>query len=201
MGNDVLVATVILFHHARGLTPGMRAFADGLQEEGHTVHLPDLFDGRTFGNLDEGVGYAKEIEFGTILERGAATAEDLPPDIVYAGFSLGAMPAQSLAQRRPGARGALLYHACFPSSEFGGSWPEGVPVQIHMMEGDPWSEEDLPAARALVGEAEDAELFLYPGSGHLFADPGVDDYDDQAADLLKERTLDFLERVGEQETT
>jgi dienelactone hydrolase len=106
------------------------------------------------------------------------------------------MPAQSLAQTRPGARGALLYHGALPPSEFGGPWPEAVPVQIHFMDRDPWAEEDLAAAEALVKEVEDAELFIYPGSGHLFADPSSTDYDGQAAALLKERTLAFLDRVG-----
>jgi dienelactone hydrolase len=138
----------------------------------------------------------RRIGFDEILKRGEATADDLPSDIVYAGFSMGGMPAQSLAQQRPGARGALLFHSCLPLSEFGGSWPDGVPVQIHMMEADPWGDEDRPAAEALVDEVKDAELFLYPGSGHLFADPSVGDYDARAATLLSERTQAFLNRVG-----
>jgi dienelactone hydrolase len=105
------------------------------------------------------------------------------------------MPAQSLAQRRPGALGAILYSAAFPTSEFGGPWPQGVAVQIHMMDADPWAEEDRPAAEALVEEAEDAELFL-PGSSHLFADPSLNDYNQEAAGLLNERTVAFLDRVG-----
>jgi len=121
---------------------------------------------------------------------------ELPADLVYAGFSLGVLPAQSLAQTRHGARGAILYHSAVPTSEFGGSWPEDVPLQIHMMDSDPWGEEDRPAAEALVKEVEDAELFLYPGSSHLFADSSLDAYDEQAAGLLKERTLAFLHRVG-----
>ena len=190
------MTTMLLFHHAQGQTTGFLAFADELRAAGHTVHAPDLYDGRTFTDLDEGVGYAGEVGFDEIVRRGSATAEDLPPDIVYAGFSLGVMPAQSLAQGRPGARGAILYSAALPTSEFGGPWPRGVPVQIHMMDADPWAEEDRPAAEALVEEAEDAELFLYPGSAHLFADASLEDYDDQAASLLKERTLAFLDRVG-----
>jgi dienelactone hydrolase len=105
------------------------------------------------------------------------------------------MPAQELAQTRPGAKGALLFHAAFPTSEFGGSWPPGVPLQIHMMEGDPWGEEDLPAARELVESIEDAELFLYPGDRHLFADNSLRDYDEEAATLLKRRVLNFLTAV------
>jgi dienelactone hydrolase len=190
------MTTVLLFHHAQGQTPGFLAFADELRTAGHTVHAPDFYKGETFQSLDEGVANAKKVGFQEIIDRGAAAAEELPADIVYAGFSLGGLPAQSLAQTRAGAKGALLFHSCIPPSEFDTPWPEGVPVQIHMMESDPWGEEDLPAAQALVEEVEDAELFLYPGSGHLFADSSLDDYDEQAAALLKERTLAFLQRVG-----
>ena len=191
------MTTVLLFHHAQGQTTGFLAFADELRDAGHTVHAPDLYDGKTFGDLDEGVAHAgKVIGFDEIIRRGTATADELAADIVYAGFSLGVMPAQSLAQTRPGARGALLYSGALPASEFGSSWPEGVPLQIHMMDADPWAEEDLPAAMALVDEGGDAELFLYSGSSHLFADSSLQDFDAQAADLLKERTLAFLDRVG-----
>jgi dienelactone hydrolase len=190
------MTTVLLFHHALGQTSGFLAFAEDLRRAGHTVHAPDLYDGAIFRDLDEGVAHAKRIGFSEVLRRGEAAAEGLPADVVYAGFSLGGMPAQSLAQRRPGARGAILYHSCLPPSEFDSPWPQGLPLQIHMMDGDPWGEEDLPAARALVDGTEGAELFLYPGSGHLFADPSADDYDEEAAALLRERTLAFLSRVG-----
>jgi dienelactone hydrolase len=190
------MTTVLLFHHAQGQTAGFLSFADRLRDAGHVVHTPDLFDGRTFDTVDDGVTYARGVGFETLLERGIAAAEDLPNDVVYAGFSLGGMPAQALAQNRAGARGAILYHACLPPSELGSSWPEGVPVEIHFMEDDPWAEEDLPAAEALAKEVDGAELFLYPGSGHLFADRSASDYDEQAAGLLMERTLRFLDRVG-----
>lgn len=190
------MTTLLLFHHAQGQTTGFLAFADELREAGHAVHAPDLYDGNTFGDLDEGVAYAKQVGFGEILRRGSAVATELPADVVYAGFSLGVMPAQSLTQTRPGARGAIFYSASLPPSEFETPWPGGVPLQIHMMDADPWAEEDRPAAEALVKEIEDGELFLYPGSGHLFADASLDDYDEQAAGLLKERTLAFLNRVG-----
>jgi dienelactone hydrolase len=189
------VAEVLLFHHAQGQTEGFLTFADELRAAGHVVHTPDLYDGRTFTELDDGVAHAREVGFGTLQERGIAAAENLPNELVYAGFSLGVGPAQQLAQTRPGALGALLLHGCMPTSEFG-SWPAGVPVQIHGMENDEWFEEDVEAARALVDEAEDAELFLYPGDRHLFADSSLSDYDEEAAALLKQRVLAFLEAVG-----
>jgi dienelactone hydrolase len=187
------MAEVLLFHHAQGQTAGFLAFADDLRQAGHTVHAPDLYDGRIFRTLDDGVAHAGQIGFGTVLERGVRAADELPAELVYAGFSLGVMPAQKLAQTRAGARGALLLHACLPAAEFG-SWPAGVPVQIHGMDADPFfaGEGDLDAARALVDSAERAELFLYPGGEHLFSDASLPAYDADAAALLNRRVLDFL---------
>jgi dienelactone hydrolase len=189
------MAEILLFHHAQGRTPGILAFADALRAAGHTVHVPDLYGGRTFATVDEGVAHAKQVGFDTILERGRLAAEDLPHELVYAGFSLGVMPAQLLAQTRPGASGALLFSAALPASELGGAWPDGVPLQIHMMEDDAWALEDIPAARELVETVEGAELYLYPGDRHLFADSSLPDYDASAATLLEQRVLGFLEQA------
>jgi dienelactone hydrolase len=193
------VAEVLLFHHAQGLTPGIHAFADDLRAAGHTVHTPDLFDGRTFGSIDEGLAFAKEIGFEAILERGVRTADELPTGLVYAGFSLGEMAAQKLAQTRPGARGALLFYSAIPiSGEWAfGPWPDGVPVQIHGMDNDPIfvGEGDIDAAREIVEKVADAELFLYPGDQHYFADSSLPSYDAAATTLLTERVLAFLARV------
>jgi dienelactone hydrolase len=191
------MAEVLLFHHAQGLTPGVLSFADELRAAGHVVHAPDLYDGKTFADLTEGVGYAKEVGFGTIAERGRLAAEGLPNEIVYAGFSLGVMPAQELAQTRPGAKGAVLFQSCFPPEEFGGPWPEDVPVQVHIMEEDEWAREgDLDAARELDATVESAQLFLYPGDRHLFTDESLPEYDEAAATLVKQRTISFLTDVG-----
>jgi len=190
------MAEVLLFHHAQGQTAGFLGFADELRAAGHTVHTPDLYDGKTFAALDDGVGYAKQVGFDAIIERGERAADGLPSELVYAGFSLGVLPAQKLVQTRPGARGALLLHACMPTATFETPWPDGVPVQIHAMDADEWFEEDIAAAQQLVDEIENAELFLYPGDGHLFADSSLSDFDEGAAALLKERILVFLDGVG-----
>ncbi|MFI9009649.1 dienelactone hydrolase family protein [Actinosynnema sp. NPDC053489] len=188
------MAEVLLFHHAHGLTPGVAAFAEELAAAGHTVHVPDLFEGRVFVDLADGLDYAEQVGYGAIAERGLVAAEGLPDDVVYAGFSLGVLPAQMLAQTKPGAAGALLFSACVPVSEFGGAWPATVPVQVHGMTGDELfvDDGDLEAARALVAGAADGELFLYPGDRHLFADSSLSSYDEVAAVLLMERVLAFL---------
>ncbi len=190
------MAEVLLFHHAQGLTRGIADFAADLRAAGHTVHTPDLFDGRTFATIEDGMAHAEAIGFpDAVLERGVAAAEELPTDLVYAGFSLGVLPAQMLAQTRAGARGALLFYSCVPVSAFSPRWPDGVRVQVHGMDADPIfvGEGDVDAARALVQEADDAELFLYPGDQHYFADSSLPSYDAEATALLIRRVLDFLD--------
>jgi dienelactone hydrolase len=188
------MAEVLLFHHAQGQTPGFHAFADELRQANHTVHTPDLFDGKTFDRIEEGMAHVREVGFSEIIERGERAAEDLPNELVYAGFSLGEVPAQKLAQTRPGARGALLFYSCVPVSEFGAAWPADVPVQIHGMDADPYfvGEGDIDAARELVESTDQAELFLYPGDQHYFADSSLPSYDPEATKLLTQRVLDFL---------
>lgn len=190
-----VMAEVLLFHHALGRTGGIESFADELGHAGHTVHVPDLFEGRTFDSIEDGVAYAGRIGFGEVVERGKRAAEPLPVELVYIGFSLGVMSAQTLAQTRPGARGAVLVHSCVPAEYIGSPWPDGLPVQVHGMERDPFfaDEGDLEAAQALVVGRPGAELFVYPGEEHLFADPGLPSYDETAARLLTRRVLDFLE--------
>lgn len=192
------MAEALLFHHVQGLTPGVRAFADELRAAGHTVHTPDLFDGRSFPTLEAGMAHAEKVGFDTILDRGVNGAESLGTDLVYAGFSMGVMPAQKLAQSRSGARGALFFHSCLPVTEFGSTWPVGVPVQVHGMDADPFfaGEGDLDAARALVVSTERAELFLYPGNVHLFADSSLPSYDRAATELMTRRVLEFLSKLG-----
>ena len=184
------MATILLFHHALGLTSGCLAFADDLRAAGHVVHTPDLYEGRTFTDLNEGVAHAEKTGFDTITERGINAADRLPADIVYGGFSMGAMPAQKLAMTRPGARGALLFHSSIPLKYYGGVWPAGVPLQIHTMENDSWG--DVDVAREIAQTVAGVELFLYPGDRHLFTDRSLPDYDGHAAGLVRERVHRFL---------
>lgn len=186
---------VLLYHHIQGLTDGVRAFADDLRTAGHTVHTPDLFDGRTFASIEDGFRFARDTGFDAIRERGAAAAEELGRELVYGGFSFGAMIAQRLAQTRPGARGALLMYSFTPVAEFSASWPEGVPVQIHGKQGDEFFDEDLPAAREFADTVPAAELFVYPGDEHLFADSSLEAYDPEAASMLMERVRSFLSSI------
>ncbi|GLV48855.1 dienelactone hydrolase [Thermus sp. LT1-2-5] len=188
------MAEIVLFHHALGLTTGVKALAEELRRAGHIVHTPDLLGGQVFNDLEQALRFVHELGFGEVIERGERAVENLPANLVYAGLSLGVLPAQKLAQTRPGARGAILVSSCAPATAFAQAWPSEVPVQVHAMEADPMfvDEGDLDAAQELMAQAANGELFLYPGDQHLFMDPSLPSYDAEATALLLRRVLEFL---------
>ncbi|HRN19235.1 MAG: dienelactone hydrolase family protein [Trueperaceae bacterium] len=191
------MAEVVLFHHVLGLTEGIERLAEEMRHHGHAVTAPDLFEGKVFSSLEEGMAHVRTLGFEEVAARGVRAAEALSPAAVYMGYSLGGIPAQKLAQSRPGARGAVLVAACLPPEELGGPWPRGVPLQIHAEEHDPEFDNgyDLPTARAVVAAAADAELFLYPGNKHFFADSSLPDYEPAVARLFMTNVLAFLDRL------
>jgi dienelactone hydrolase len=191
------VTTVALFHSALGLRPGVLAFAGRLRAAGHAVHPIDLFDGQTFEELAEGIAKRNSIGIPELMRRAQQGVEGLPADAVYAGFSMGAGAAEFLAATRPGARGALLMSGALDPRAMGiERWPQGVPVQVHYAADD--AEVDRAQVDALAGAVRAAnaacEVHIYPGSGHLFADPDLPEYDHRSAELMLERALAFLGR-------
>ena len=196
------MAEMVLFHSALGLRPGVTAAADRLRAAGHTVHAPDYYDGEVFHDLDEGLRKRDALGYQEIARRAREAVAGLPAGLVYAGFSLGAVPAELLAASRPGALGAVLMHGAVPVegfSEFGiDRWPEGVPVQVHYAAGDPWveaEEEVAPLGDAVRGAGAAFEEHAYPGSGHLFADPDLPEYDRASSEEMWRRVLAFLDRI------
>ncbi len=182
------MAEVVVFHHALGVTDFIRGFSHELQEEGHTVYTPDLFSGRTFDSIEDGIAYSDGLGGPmAMVERARAAVEALPTEVFYVGFSLGVLSAQSLAQTRAGARGAVLCYSALPLGEWGDNWPADWPrdvrLQMHILDGD----EDFEIAQGLAASVPGAELFVYPGTEHYFAE-----HDEEAAAVLKERVLAFL---------
>ena len=184
---------IILFHHAGGLTDGVRHFAETLREAGHTVHTPDLFDGHTFARVEEGVAFRESVGTDVLMGRAEAAVEALPQGLVYAGMSMGCNPATQLLLTRGGALGAVYLYGAVTPAWWDATWPEGVPAQAHETEHDPWREAE--ADEGFAKDVPGGELFLYPGSGHLFAEPGHPDHDPAAAALATQRVLAFLDRL------
>ena len=186
------MADVLLFHHALGLTPGVQAFADRLRAAGHLVIVPDYYEGRTFDNIEAGVAHAESQGFVNVIDRAIASAQPLPSPIVVAGFSLGSMPAQKLAQTHRGVIAAILFHGGVPPEVFGSRWPTGLPVQVHVVEDDAWN--DIDEVDAFIA-ASGGQLLVYPGTGHLVTDSSHPDYDHEIAEEILTQTLSFLEAV------
>jgi dienelactone hydrolase len=197
------MARVVLLHHALGLTQGVIDLAERLSRGGHEVVTPDLFDGRVPSTLQEGLAIAGELGDEHMESVARAAGEEAGPGVVWAGISLGVAVAQRIVQTTPGAGGAVLLEAALPvSGEWAiGPWPPGVPVQIHGMDRDEFFalEGDVDAAREIVATAGPsvAELFVYPGDAHLFTDASLPQFDAASTDLVVERVLRLLERVGE----
>ena len=197
------MAEVVLFHSVLGLRPGVIAAADRLRAAGHTVHTPDLYDGETFDELDDGMRKEGALGHREITRRAREAVVRLPEGLVFAGFSMGVAYAELLSASRPGVLGAVLMHGAVPVevlSEYFGidRWPEGVPVQVHYAVSDPWveaEEEVAPLKAAVTGAGADFEAYTYPGSGHLFADPELPEYDRKASEEMWERVLAFLAEI------
>jgi dienelactone hydrolase len=166
------------------------------------VHTPDLFDGERAATVADGIALVGRIGEETIDARVSQIVAGLRPGLVYGGFSFGGASAQRLAQTRPGARGALMYEAFVSlTAEWAfGPWPDGLPVQVHGMDKDPYFalEGDLDAARELAGMIgpELAQVYTYPGDSHLFTDSSLPSYDADATALVLSRSLEFLGRLG-----
>ena len=187
------MAEILLIHHAMGLTPGVHEFAESLRSVGHTVHTPDLF-GRTFATTEEGVDFEENaIGWEGMLQRTEAAAEGLPAGIVHLGMSLGVVYGTRLAVLRPGARGLIGLYSPVPPQSVAGPWPAGVPSQYHWHAGDPWVDEGAP--EALVEQVPGAEVNVYDGDTHLFADPSSEDFDATSAALAMERIQAFLKAI------
>jgi dienelactone hydrolase len=186
------MAEILLFHHARGLTPGVLHFAGVLRDAGHTVLAPELYEGRTFGDTQSGVAHMRQLGQEVLAQRAAAAADGLPDGLVYAGMSMGCGYATWLAlQHRPGsARGMLFLFGAPDPRWFETDWPDGLPAVAHQTVDDPWreaSEDEGFRARVPGGE-----LIDYPGSGHLFLDDSTEDYDAATAAQATERILAWL---------
>lgn len=180
---------VVLFHHTCGVTDGVQAFAETLRGAGHVVHTPDLFEGRTFTDVREGMEFAESVGEDVFAARAADVVQQYPAGVVYGGMSMGAARAAEQVLERPGARGAFFLYGAVAPSWWDAIWPGDVPTQAHVAEGDDLRE---PEAESEYAEVPGAELFFYPVAGHLFAEQGHPDHDAEAARLATGRVLDFV---------
>jgi dienelactone hydrolase len=192
------VATVALFHSALGVRPGVDDAAELLRSRGHEVRVVDQYAGRVFDDYETAMAYVEEVGFPALMAKALELTADLPDGFVTAGFSNGGGMAEFVAGSRP-VSGVLILSGALDPAEIGLTWPRGVPAQIHYTVDDPFrSQEGIDAVVAAAEAAGAAvEIFDYPGSGHLFADPSkADEYQPAEAALMWERVTGFLDRIA-----
>jgi dienelactone hydrolase len=188
------MAEIVLFHHAGGLMPGVLDLAEKLRVVGHTVHTPDLFEGHTFDDVNDGVAWAQGIGQEVFADRAKAFVRTVPSEeLVYGGLSMGCARAAEQVLFRQGALAAFFLYGAIDPAWWNKRWPADVPAEAHLTESDPWRE--LEAEEGFKARIPRHELFTYPGQGHLFMEPDHPDYDEELAHIVTSSLIDFLDEV------
>jgi len=191
---------VVLYHHVQGLTEGVRSFAGELAQAGHTVHTPDMFDGRAFGTigghrLRARGGLRRPGRARAGRRRGNARRGRLCRLLVRGHGRSAARPVPARSPRR-------LADVCLPPGlgvrrGVAGARPGADPRQGHRS-----VLRRRPRGRAGPGRLDrPGRAVSLPGEDHLFADSSLPAYDPAAAALLTERVLAFLAIVQAGEET
>lgn len=191
------MASVILFHSALGLRPAITRLAERLQHAGHEVLTPDLYEGKVFDHLADGVAHRDELGIPELSGRAQAAVEAMPSDVVYMGLSMGAASATFLALTRPCARGVVLLHGVIPPQMMGvEAWPADLPVLVHRSEEDPWVDAEAVDMFHRAVPEHVLEEHVHAGDRHLFTDEDLPEHDPVAAEAVVDSVLRFLARVG-----
>lgn len=189
-----MMATVIFFHSVYGLRSLEHEAVERAQAAGHKAFAPDLYDGLIARSIEEGFEFKDEIGWPTICERAEWALAGLPASTVLAGFSMGVAVAASLWPKREKTAGILFLHGIASIAD---SARKGLPLQLHLADPDPFEPAEEVAAwrQAVERSGTAAEIFRYPGGGHLYTDASLPDYDAKAADLTWKRVIDFLDAI------
>jgi dienelactone hydrolase len=168
---------IVLFHSMYGLRPVEMAAAGRLRAHGHHVVLPDLFEGRTApGDVGSGLALMDRIGWPTIVATARATLDGVGDEAALIGFSMGVGVIAEVWPDRLGAAAVACLHA--PAVVPPGV-RRGTPVQLHVATPDRFAPPDQVLAFETSAARTGAlpSLRRYPGAGHYFTDPSLDDYD------------------------
>ncbi|MEZ5186722.1 MAG: dienelactone hydrolase family protein [Candidatus Nanopelagicales bacterium] len=190
---------IAIFPPVLGVRQGTLDAVHRLRADGHAAHVVDPFEGRAFDDYEPAMNNAwEQIGQAELLRRALDGTRDLPDEFVAVGFSLGCLLAGYVATERK-VSGVVMIAGAIPVSALGEQWPRGVPAQTHSSVGDPWREQEEidQAVRDVEAAGARIEVYDYPGSGHLFSDPTLpDEYDPASTQLLWDRVLAFVRRLG-----
>jgi carboxymethylenebutenolidase len=208
VGSDGTIGVLVL-QEWWGLVDQITRTCDRFAAAGFTALAPDLYRGTAvpLTEPDEAAKHMMALEMGQAATQLSGAVDELRrrtggASIGVVGFCMGGGLALVLACRRPDAVAAVVpAYGVIP-------WPDAQPdysamtaaVLGHVAELDG---SFTPAAAAaleaqLKGLGRDASFLVYPGVDHaFFNEDRAEVYDEAAAELLWERTVEFLRsRLG-----
>ena len=195
---------VLVLHAWWGLNDTLKAFCKRLAEAGFVVFAPDLYHGKVATTIPDADALGKAVDANHLqakAEIAEATrflnehADTSAGGLAVIGFSLGAYYALDLAAADPEhIRSVVLFYGT-GGADFSSSKAEYLGHFAENDEFEPLSNVDeLEEALKQVGRP--VAFHRYPGTGHWFFEPDVlQAYNQAAASLAWDRTLDFLKRA------
>lgn len=198
MGQGKLPGVVVV-HENRGLNPYIEDVARRLGAAGFLALAPDGLTpkGGYPGNDDDGRRLQAELDRDKLVEDFAAAVEhlqdhaDCTGKVGVVGFCFGGFVVNALAVRISDLGAGVAFYGRQPAAD---AVPRiGAPMLLHYAELDRRINAGWPAYEsALKANGKTYAAHMYPGVNHGFHNDTTPRYDESAAELAWERTLDFF---------
>jgi len=198
--NEQLPA-VLVIHENRGLNPYIEDVARRLGTENFLAFAPDGLTsvGGYPGDEEKAAALFKTVDQSKMFEDFVASAEWLKarPEctgkVGAVGFCFGGTTVNNLAVRLPDLGAAVAFYGRQPSAEDAAKIK--APLLLHYAGLDTRITEGWPAYEAaLKANRVNYTAYTYEGANHGFHNDTTPRYDEAAAKLAWQRTLDFLNR-------
>lgn len=193
---------ILVIHENRGLNPYIEDVARRLAVAGFVAFAPDALAplGGYPGNDEAGRALQQKRNPAEMTEDFIAAAEWLEKhpscngEIGVTGFCYGGGMSNTLAVRLPDRiKAAVPFYGGQPK-------PEDVPsikapLLLHYAEKDERVNAGWPAYEAALKQhGKEYTAYIYPGANHGFHNDTTPRYDEAAARLAEQRTLDFFRK-------
>ncbi len=196
---------IILIHEWWGLNDQIRRTADRYAEEGFVALAVDLYGGRSTIINDEARELAGEVRDNsqaafTNLNKAIAYMASFTDDkvdeerIASVGWCFGGGWSYQMARNNLGTTASVIYYGFFnPQDDLS---QMRAKIIAHFGEDDrAISLDTVETFQARLDTLNgEHEVYIYPNSGHAFANNQGDRYNEDAAEQAWERTLEFLRK-------
>ena len=192
---------IVLVHDWFGLSPFYTSAVEKLANEGFRVVAVDLYDGRRATTHEEASALLGALDnqlAGQKIDAAIKWLSDRPRKLATMGFSMGAKHALAAALRNNSVRASVLWYGETvrdPNKLRGLGGP--VLLIVGSADGPSAADDALAFSKAADAAGVGAEVYVYPGAAHAFAQPLFNQgrtYDGAAADVAWRVSEDFLKR-------